>query len=544
MGPIIPICKLATAALLMGAPSLATAKTEDAISQYAAARLAEIGNRDGDALKGYIKLYRDAPDSDVLTDRIFEAAIRAGDMAAALRAVRAQELRGEVSGEAPLILFADAFRQKNWPLAMLAADELSTRGNFGFMAPILRSWVNVAQGKAADLPVADPQVDPLFAFYSNDQRIYLELASGEYAKAKLGLRAMAAVSGDYVRDLMLRAAPVLATQGDDMFADALIGTAMGADRVAVAALPVKNKRKFKLSADEGLSASHVRIAAALLEQKVNDQALVLARIALLYDPDSDPAKLMLANALHVHSLDDQAAIVLQAIPQTSPYWPQSIRQRIGKLMPADAAELARDASQRMPQSSSLALLAAQSLEGAGDMSGAAASYRKIIDNAGKGGTSPRQHAYYKLLLASALDNAGNWQAARTELDAALVLDPNNAQILNYLGYSLLERNEDISRATAMISKAFEIVPDSTAIMDSMGWAHFQSGDFVQAVTLLEKAAKTSGNDLAINEHLGDAYWRSGRMRDARYAWRVASQTAEGGAAVRLAGKIDIGLSNP
>ena len=94
-------------------------------------------------------------------------------------------------------------------MAKLAADELSMRGNFGFMTPILQSWLNVAQGKAADLAVADAEADPLFAFYSTDQRIYLQLATGEFAKAKLGLRGMAAVSDNYARDLMLRAADTL-----------------------------------------------------------------------------------------------------------------------------------------------------------------------------------------------------------------------------------------------------------------------------------------------------------------------------------------------
>ena len=58
---------------------------------------------------------------------------------------------------------------------------------------------------------------------------------------------------------------------------------------------------------------------------------------------------------------------------------------------------------------------------------------------------------------------------------------------------------------------------------------------------LETAAKAAGNDRAINEHLGDAYWQIGRLLDARYAWGVASQTAEGDAAIRLAGKVDTGL---
>ena len=76
----------------------------------------------------------------------------------------------------------------------------------------------------------------------------------------------------------------------------------------------------------------------------------------------------------------------------------------------------------------------------------------------------------------------------------------------------------------------------------MGWAQYKSGNYAQAVTFLERAAKSSGNDVTINEHLGDAYWQAGRLRDARYAWRVASHAAEGDSAARLVDKIEIGLT--
>jgi tetratricopeptide (TPR) repeat protein len=533
---IIPICKLAIAGALITAPSLAAAKQDDPVNRYAAARLAEMSDRADVALKDYIELYREAPGSAVLADRIFDSAIRVGDMAAALRAVRAQELSGEISAEAPLLLFADAYGKRNWSMALLAADELAASSNFGFIAPILRSWVNVGQRKAPDLPAADPQADPLFAFYANDQRIYLDLASGNYSSAKLGLRSIAAMNGAYVRDLMLRAAPVIAAQGDEAFADALIGTAMGADRLA----PGGGKGSVKLSAAEGLSALHVRLAAALLEQNVTNQALVLARLGVIYAPDREPAKLVLGNALDANGLGRQAAAVRATIADTSSYWPQAIQDRAAKLSPDEGVVLTAAAARRWPQSMALALLSAQSQEAAKDLDGAVNSFRKIVETAEKAGVAPRRRAYYHLMLASALDNAGNWVAAREALDKALVLDPNNAQILNYLGYSLLERNE-LARALPMIRKAYQFAPDSPAITDSMGWAYFQSGEFGEAVILLEKAAKAAGNDLAINEHLGDAYWRSGRLRDARYSWGVASQTAEGDAVQRLAGKIDIGL---
>ena len=180
--------------------------------------------------------------------------------------------------------------------------------------------------------------------------------------------------------------------------------------------------------------------------------------------------------------------------------------------------------------------------GGGYLAGAVDNYRKLLGFAAKSGASPRQRAYYHLLLASALDNSDDWPGAIKELEMASTLDPNNAQILNYWGYSLLERNEEMPRATAMIQKAFNISPESAAITDSMGWALFRNGDYPQAVELLERAAKKSGSDLTINEHLGDAYWQSGRLRDARYAWTVASQTAEGEAAARLISKIDFGFA--
>ena len=542
MGRTIPTCKILLVVAGLSASSLAAAKTDEPVDRYAAARLAEIANREDEALKAYVKLSRDAPDSAVLADRIFDSAIRTGDMAAALRAVRAQELRGEVSSEAPLLLFADAFRRKNWPMALIAADELSSRSNLAFMAPILRSWTNAAQGKPHNLPTADAQVDPLFAYYAEDQRVYFELNAGELATAKQSLRGLAVMGADYTRDVLLSAAPVIRANGDDMFADALIGTAMGADRLSVASLPPDRKQRASLTPEDGLAAMHVRIASALLEQKIDEPALVLARMAIWYAPDSASANLVLAKALLAQGLDASALETLEKIPSTSPYWPRAIGQRVAQMEPTAALALARYAVQQWPKSGSLVLVLAQSQETIGDLDGAADSYRRIADAADKGGSTPRQRAGYRLQLARALDNAGNWAGARSNLDAGLVIDPNNAQILNYLGYSLLERQEDVPRAMAMIQRAFEVAPDSTAVMDSMGWAHFQTGNYAQAVVLLEKAAKVLGNDPAINEHLGDAYWRVGLLRDARYAWRVASQAAKGEAAARIAGKIDTGLA--
>jgi predicted Zn-dependent protease len=125
VGRIIRICEWALGAAFLAVPSAASAPQEDLAGRYASARVAEIGEQDSIALNAYLKLYKQAPDSEILADRLFDSAIRSGDMATAVRAARAKELRNGGNAETVLLLFADAWRAKNWRMADLAADELS-----------------------------------------------------------------------------------------------------------------------------------------------------------------------------------------------------------------------------------------------------------------------------------------------------------------------------------------------------------------------------------------------------------------------------------
>ena len=127
--------------------------------------------------------------------------------------------------------------------------------------------------------------------------------------------------------------------------------------------------------------------------------------------------------------------------------------------------------------------------------------------------------------------------------SAIHIAPNEPGLLNFLGYSLLERREKIAEAKELIARAARLKPDDTAITDSLGWAHFLSGDYDRAVEILEKAALAEPIEPTINEHLGDAYWRAGRKIEARYTWRAAALTAADDAQARLQEKADFGLTD-
>jgi tetratricopeptide (TPR) repeat protein len=145
-------------------------------------------------------------------------------------------------------------------------------------------------------------------------------------------------------------------------------------------------------------------------------------------------------------------------------------------------------------------------------------------------------------FAAALTQAGQWTEGKAALEQAQKLAPNQAVVLNYLGYSQLERRENLAEAERLIREASKLQPDDPSITDSLGWAHYVRGDYPKAVELLERAARGQPADAAINEHLGDAYYSAGRRFEARYAWQAALTYAEGDVASRLKAKIDAGLT--
>ena len=122
-----------------------------------------------------------------------------------------------------------------------------------------------------------------------------------------------------------------------------------------------------------------------------------------------------------------------------------------------------------------------------------------------------------------LERAGQWQKAEADLLHALKLKPDQPLVLNYLGYSSIDRGAHLHRGLQMIEKAVDLRPEDGYIVDSLGWAHYRLGDYRSAVQYLEKAVELVPNDPTINDHLGDAYWQTGRVIEARYQWRRALQ---------------------
>jgi Flp pilus assembly protein TadD len=167
-------------------------------------------------------------------------------------------------------------------------------------------------------------------------------------------------------------------------------------------------------------------------------------------------------------------------------------------------------------------------------SGDARSLRTLADmyrNLGRHGDGEQ---IYSALIAQSVDDwrlyfargaarerLGRWPEAESDLQRALELSPEQADVMNYLGYSWIDRGERLQEGLALIERAVALKPDSSAIIDSLGWAHYRLGDYALALDLIERAVELQPGDATLNDHLGDVYWRLGRRIEARFQWRHA-----------------------
>jgi Flp pilus assembly protein TadD len=140
------------------------------------------------------------------------------------------------------------------------------------------------------------------------------------------------------------------------------------------------------------------------------------------------------------------------------------------------------------------------------------------------------------------ERLGQWDQAEADFRTALKLSPDQPQVLNYLGYSFVDRGENLDEALAMIERAVAAQPDAGYIIDSLAWAYFRLGRYADAVEPMERAALLEPVDAVVTDHLGDVYWAVGRKLEARFQWhRALSFDPEPAEADRIRRKLDIGL---
>ncbi len=134
----------------------------------------------------------------------------------------------------------------------------------------------------------------------------------------------------------------------------------------------------------------------------------------------------------------------------------------------------------------------------------------------------RLNGFFHFRVGSVLERLGKYSEAESEFLKCLEKTPDDATTLNYLGYMWAEQGKKLDQAFEWIQKAYELEPDSEAILDSMGWVLYQKGNPEDALPYLEKAKdKLIEPDPTILDHLADVYHALGQFEKAEDAWKAS-----------------------
>jgi tetratricopeptide (TPR) repeat protein len=144
-----------------------------------------------------------------------------------------------------------------------------------------------------------------------------------------------------------------------------------------------------------------------------------------------------------------------------------------------------------------------------------------LDHAAKLSTKDEDKQYIEFLRGANYERQKKYDQAEETFRKILAADPQNAPVLNYLGYMLADRGQKLDEALIMIKKAVEVEPANAAYLDSLGWTYFKQGKYDLAEDNLNKAAQHMGSDPTVQDHLGDLYQKTGRLKLAAAHWERA-----------------------
>ena len=517
---------------------------------YLAARQASVSADYASAATYYTQALVRDPGNPVLLENAVLAQVGLGALDRALPLARILKQGGSASQIADLVVLADQLKRKAYD--EVAVDFAKGRDLGPLLTGLVQAWADLGRG---DTEKALAGFDTLakgaglgsFAMYHKA----LALASaGDFEGADHILSGAAGGPITLDRRGIVAQAEVLSQLERNADAIALIDAAFDVeldpamkalrDRlVAGELLPFDIAR----NATEGEAEAFLSLGTALSGDAEDEIPLIYTRIADYLHPDNADAVLLSGDILTRQQQYDLANQTFNRISGDSPAFVQAELGRADALSRAGKTDAALEVMQQLAKSQPDATLVLVTL---GDMlrsteryAEAVVAYDRAIAQLGE----PRQThwvVYYTRGIAH--ERTGNMDQAEADMRLALKLNPDQPQVLNYLGYSFVDAGRNLDEALAMIQKAVAAMPDDGYIVDSLAWALYRLGRTAEAVAPMEHAVELEAVDPILNDHLGDVYWAVGRKLEAEFQWhRALSFKPDAKDEVRIRRKLAVGL---
>lgn len=522
---------------------------------YLAARSAAIQNDYEEAADYFTQALTRDPSNLELMDNALVAHLALGRLDRALPIAEAMEAIGQTSQVTQLVLTADKVEREDF--AALLEDVPEGQRIGPLVDGLVKAWAlmgtgDVSAALASFDTIAEQQGLQAFAQFHKA----MALASvGDFEGADAIFAADATRSVLQTRRGVLARVEILSQLDREDEALELIQTMFGGSTD-----PEIDAVIEKLAEDAPMPFAHVNtvkdgfaevfftVAAALSGEAGPEYTVLYVQIARILRPEHVDAILLTAELFESMGQYNVSIDVLKQVPSTHPAYHAAELGRAAALRRLDKAEAAIEVLEQLARShgdlATVQSALGDALRQQDRFEEAILAYDKAIEIAEEAGGSS-----WFLLYARAIchERTENWEQAEADFRAALELNPGQPQVLNYLGYSLVEKQIKLEEALEMIEQAVAASPDSGYIIDSLGWALYRLGRYQEAVPHMERAVELMAVDPVVNDHLGDVYWAVGRYREAEFQWSRAlsfmdqSDFAEDVNPDRIRRKLEVGL---
>lgn len=491
-------------------------------------------DRENDLAASY---FLDALEADwgnvALLDRAFVALVSAGRIEEA-ETVAKQLLSIEPENElARIAVGVVALKERRYASALKSLEGMSKDSLFGITGNVIWSWAIVEEinGRAAveNLePISQPGFKNFLVFQSAlmaDLSGNIELADNLYQQAY--------DADPFVFRIVEAYARFLGNQGKHDEARDVIQryyerglTHVNIDTLAESLAAKKRPGRMADNVQQGAAETLRGLSSALSREQASDISIVLMRLASFLHPKSDLITFSTADLMERAERYEIANSLYGRVDRKSPLHGQALvrtaenLQEIGDI--GEAIRKLSNLANTMPDNLTAVIALGDALRRDKRYAEAAKAYDKALEMTG--GERPIDwHLYYVRGIAN--EREGVWEKAESDFLKALELNPDQPQVLNYLGYSWVDQEMQLERALEMIEQAVSLRPEDGYIVDSLGWAYYRLERFEEAAETLERAARLSPSDPTINDHLGDAYWQVDRKREAKFQWAIALELA-------------------
>ena len=513
------------------APSRQDTSRTSSSGNYLAARHAG-AQRDAAAASTYYRAaLRADPKNPELLERAFIASLTEGSIDEAVRLAERILQINKNDRTARLVVGIRAIKQKQWQNARLNIAQ-SVRGPVtDLTAALLIAWTQMGSNDsktAIDVIDRLQGADWYATFKDLHAGLILDLAN---KKKEAGRRLEKVQKSDATALRIVEAyGSFLSRQGAkdealavfDGFEKALPNHPLIVDDVKKVQAGEKLPPLVQ-NAQAGAAEVLYGIGSALGRRGGEDLGLAYLQLALYLEPNHPLALLSLADLYEAMKKPQLAIDAYRRVPADSPLHRNAEIQLATNLDSLEKTDEAKEHLKKLIEENAKdieAIMALGNIERSRkSYAECAGTYTKAIDQ-----IKNPQRANWLVFYFRGIchERAKNWPAAEADLKKALELYPDQAHVLNYLGYSWVDQGVHLDEGMRMIRRAVEQRPDDGYIVDSLGWAYYRIGNLEEATKHLERAVELKPEDPTINDHLGDVYWKTGRQLEAQFQWQHAA----------------------